>query len=282
MASRFWVGGSGNFSDTAHWAATSGGAGGQTVPGTGDTVTVDNHASGLNGGTLTINQNVSVVSFTWGAAVGTIDNSGNFNVTTSQAAGDSFSGSGSGARTWIGGTGTYTISGAGGRFTISTSTNLTNPTTAFSSANIVLSGNATTTPNCFFGGGLTYGNVTFNGTSGGGVQITGANTISSLTVSNPNTVDFPQSATQTISSIVANTGTISSPILFRSASATQSATISDSTGTNTMDGVSFNGMTFTGGATFVGNNGIDYGRNSGITINAPSVSGGGGLQGNGR
>lgn len=29
---RYWVGGSGNINDTAHWAATSGGAGGETLP----------------------------------------------------------------------------------------------------------------------------------------------------------------------------------------------------------------------------------------------------------
>lgn len=273
MAARFWVGGSGDFSDTAHWSATSGGAGGQSVPGTGDTVTVDGHASGLNTGTLTIDQNVTVISFTWGAAIGTIDNSGNFNFTVSQAAGNGFSGSGTGARTWTGGSGTYTISGVAGVWTMTTVTNLTNPTTAFASANLVFSGAATTAPNGFLGGGLTYGNVTFNGTAGGGATVTGANTIAALTVLNPNVVEFVQNTTQTVTSIVANTGTISSPILFRSASMSQVATISDTTGTNTMDGVSFQGMAFTGGATFVGNNGVNFGRNTGITINAPSGGG---------
>jgi hypothetical protein len=96
MASRFWVGSSGVYSDTAHWASSSGGAGGQSVPGTGDTAIIDGHASGLNGGPLTIDQNVTVISFTWGAAIGTIDNSGNFNVTVSQANSNAFNGSGTG------------------------------------------------------------------------------------------------------------------------------------------------------------------------------------------
>ena len=41
VASRFWVGGTGTWdaSDTTHWAATSGGAGGQSVPGSSDSVT---------------------------------------------------------------------------------------------------------------------------------------------------------------------------------------------------------------------------------------------------
>lgn len=43
MASRFWVGGTGTWdtTTTTHWSATSGGAGGATVPGTSDTVTFD-------------------------------------------------------------------------------------------------------------------------------------------------------------------------------------------------------------------------------------------------
>jgi hypothetical protein len=41
MANRFWVGGSGNWSDTAHWSASSGGAGGVSVPGGADDVFFD-------------------------------------------------------------------------------------------------------------------------------------------------------------------------------------------------------------------------------------------------
>jgi hypothetical protein len=276
-AARFWVGSTGAFSDTAHWSATSGGAGGQSVPGTGDTATIDNHASGLNGGTLTIDQNVSVITLTWSTAVGTIDNSGNFNVTVSQAAGNAFNGSGTTARTWTGGSGTYTLSGAAATWTMSTTTNLTNPTTAFSSANIVFSGNATTGTNNFIGGGLTYGNVTFNGSAGGGgAAITGANTYAALTIIAPNALEIPQGVTQTVTSLVANTGTLSSPIFLEAANPSSQATISDASGTNTLDGVSFRSIAFAGGATWVGNNGLDFGRNSGITITPPSAGGGGG------
>jgi hypothetical protein len=58
MANRFWVGGTGTWdaADTTHWAATSGGAGGQSVPGAGDAVTFDG-ASG--GGTVTVNADIS-------------------------------------------------------------------------------------------------------------------------------------------------------------------------------------------------------------------------------
>jgi len=41
MASRYWVGNLGNWNDTAHWSATSGGAGGASVPGKDDDVFID-------------------------------------------------------------------------------------------------------------------------------------------------------------------------------------------------------------------------------------------------
>lgn len=75
MAARFWVGGTGtwNASNTTNWAATSGGAGGETVPGTGDTVTFD-AASGTSF-TVTIESGYdpSVTSVTGGTATVTLD-----------------------------------------------------------------------------------------------------------------------------------------------------------------------------------------------------------------
>lgn len=41
MAARFWVGGTGNWTDTAHWSTTSGGGGGSAAPVAGDAVTFD-------------------------------------------------------------------------------------------------------------------------------------------------------------------------------------------------------------------------------------------------
>src|SRR5689334_24115345 len=100
MASRFWVGGTGTWdsSDTTHWAATSGGAGGQSVPGSGDTVTFDGSSGG---GTVTLNfgGTITVQSITMGAFTGTWDNSVNNNDITVTASGSCFSGSGSGTRT---------------------------------------------------------------------------------------------------------------------------------------------------------------------------------------
>lgn len=61
MAARFWVGGTGVWSNTARWSATSGGAGGASVPGTGDTATF-NASSG--GGTATVDSNVDIQTLT--------------------------------------------------------------------------------------------------------------------------------------------------------------------------------------------------------------------------
>lgn len=72
MAARFWVGGTGNWdaADTTHWSDTSGGAGGQTVPGASDTVTLDGSSGG---GTVTVTADQTVTSITSGAYTGTID-----------------------------------------------------------------------------------------------------------------------------------------------------------------------------------------------------------------
>lgn len=50
---RFWVGGTGNWSDTAHWSASSGGAGGASAPSVTDDATFDGN-SGAAGYTVTL------------------------------------------------------------------------------------------------------------------------------------------------------------------------------------------------------------------------------------
>lgn len=119
MAARFWVGGTGTWdaSDTTHWASSSGGAGGQSVPGSGDTVTLD---ASSGGGTVTLGTNISVTSITMGAFTGTF-NSSTFTVTL-----QTFSCSGTGTRTLNMGSGQWTITGnAATVWDITTFTNLT-------------------------------------------------------------------------------------------------------------------------------------------------------------
>jgi len=121
MANRFWVGGAGTWdaSDTTHWAATSNGAGGQSVPGVADTVTFD---ASSGGGTVTVNTNLSVVSITMGAFTGTLDFATNNNSPTMST----FNCSGTGTRTLNMGSGTWTITGSNATiWTTSTATNLT-------------------------------------------------------------------------------------------------------------------------------------------------------------
>ncbi len=106
MASRFWVGGTGTWdaSDTTHWASSTGGAGGQSVPGSSDTVTFD---ASSGGGTVTVGAayNPSVTSITCGAHTGTLDFSANNNNVTLAT----FNPSGTGTRTLNMGSGTWTL-----------------------------------------------------------------------------------------------------------------------------------------------------------------------------
>jgi len=69
MATRYWVGGTGNWTNTARWSATSGGTGGASVPGTGDTVTF-NSSSG--GGTATLDASFTVQTLTMTGYTGTL------------------------------------------------------------------------------------------------------------------------------------------------------------------------------------------------------------------
>lgn len=119
MASRFWVGGTGTWdaSDTAHWASSSGGAGGQSVPVDGDTTTFDGSSGG---GTVTVGYDPTVTSITCGAFTGTLD----FSTYSPTMA--TFSSTGTGTRTLtMTNMGTMTLTGTGTVWTQSTATNLT-------------------------------------------------------------------------------------------------------------------------------------------------------------
>jgi hypothetical protein len=66
MAARFWVGGTGawNSSNTANWSVSSGGPGGASVPGSGDTVTIDAN-SGTGTCTMAALYNPTISSITF-------------------------------------------------------------------------------------------------------------------------------------------------------------------------------------------------------------------------
>ena len=275
MASRFWVGGTGTWdgSTTTNWAATSGGAGGQSVPGASDTVTFD---ASSGGGTVTVAASIggteTIQSLTAGAFTGTLDFSvNNPSITLSTSTGLSLSGTG--ARKFLLGSGTFTLSG----YSIINVTNL-DPTSVFT-ANFAFTGNTATT-RFFFGGARTYGALTVGAnTSLGILSITGANTFSSITVASGNTIAFPANATTTISGASTFTGTAAAPVgvIVSDLGSGNPATLSFSAGASTVVYGTVCGITTTGSGTFVATNSFNNGRNtfdSGDSVSAPSVGGG--------
>ncbi len=192
MAARFWVGGTGNWdaATTTHWAASSGGAGGQSVPGASDDVTFDN-LSGAE--TVTITATQSVLSMTGGTHTGTL----NFNAQTVTTG--TFNWSGTGTRTLTFSSASLNVTG--NSFNVNSSTNLTitantatitlsgttvtmNASTInYNGASFVFSGSGTATLN----GTPTFANLTRTGTTGkvdllslsGTVTVTSAFTVNS-------------------------------------------------------------------------------------------------------
>lgn len=272
MASRFWVGGTGTWdgSSTAHWASSSGGASGASVPGSSDTVTFDGSSGG---GTVTVNTDVNVQSITCGAFTGTLDFSANNNNVTLSAANPAFNGAGTGTRTINLGNGTwnFTATANGSPWSMATTTNLTfnaNSSTLRFSGVLATATSART----FAGGGLTYNAVQIDAQANGGVFIfNAANTFASVTVAGPNVIELP-AQTQTIATLALN-GTSSAPILVRSGSDGAGRTISVASNPPTMTWCAFRDFIGAGGASFVASNSFDLGHNSGITINAPSGGG---------
>lgn len=276
MASRFWVGGTGTWdsSTTTNWAASSGGAGGQSVPGSGDTVTFDGSSGG---GTVTLNfgGTITVQSITMGAFTGTWDNSVNNNNITVTNSGNAFSGSGSGTRTIKLGTATYTLSSTSAP--VWNFTTVTGLTLLASSATIAFTGGAATkTINP--GNGTTYGTVTFSASSGAGRAALGvgaASTFGTLTVTAPNHLSLASSSVVTVSTALNLVGSSSNQI----------GVACDTVGTQGSMGIpssqtaswcAFRDVAFTGN-TLTASNSFNLGNNSGVTITAPSGGGGSGV-----
>jgi fibronectin-binding autotransporter adhesin len=214
MAARFWVGGTGTWdsTNTANWSATSGGAGGASVPGAADDVTINTASI-----TVTTNYNVSVISVTINASAATLSLGGtltcsgaitltqgtfttnNFSVTATQ-----LSSNNSNTRTINLGSSTVTLSANSNPVVFTTPTGLTfNAGTS----SIVCTGLG----NSFDGGtGQTFYNVSWTGTAAGTKGVVGANTFNNLTVTGPasaGVIEFTFSARQTINGTLSTTGT---------------------------------------------------------------------------
>ncbi len=258
--------------NTNNWVTTSGGTNyGQTVPGSGDAVTLDGSSGG---GVVTVNATITVQSIVFGAFTGTLDFSANNNNVTLSAAGG-FNGAGSGTRTLNLGNGTWTLSStaAGTAFNLSTVTNLTfNANSSTINYTGAVNGGAQT----FSGGGLSYNIVTFGAVGTGTRIIGGVNTIATLNITAPNYVQFPGGVTTTITNAFNWAGSSSSQIAIETQSLNTLATISVATGSPTMSWAAIREIAFTGGATFTATNSFNLGHNTGITITPPSSAGGGG------
>jgi len=265
-ASRFWVLGTGTWdaSDTTHWAASSGaGSGGQSVPGSADTVTFDGSSGG---GTVTPNTTITVQSITCGAHTGTLAfNTNNNNVTLSSSTG--FNSNNSGTRTLNLGNGTWTLTINSGATPWSiNASNLT-----FNANSSVIKFSATTaSKRTFDGANLTYATLSIDAnTSGGFITVTSNSTFATLTISAPNCFGH---AGITVTNALTVTGSSSAICTIISNTPGQTATLTCTNGA-TLTWCAIRDVTFTG--TCTATNSFDCGHNSGITITAPSTGGGG-------
>jgi len=242
MANRYWVGGSGTWDDssTTHWSTTSGGSAGASAP-TGSDVCIFNSSSG--GGTITVSAYDGGNSFTINAS--------------------GFTGAFSGA------------------LAINPAASTIGSTATFSSLALTLSclgsGGTLTTS------GKTFGSITVRGDSAfGGAYITlvGAlNTVGNLRFLSSDYVAELRldTVTNSIAGIECNppydpfsTGLKSS--IISKTTGTQ-ATLSCSTGTNTLSYLAAKDINFTGGAIWlVGTAFIDNGNNTGLTTGTSAFS----------
>jgi len=218
MAARFWVGGTGTWdsTNTANWSATSGGAGGASVPGAADDVTINTASI-----TVTTNYNVSVISVTINASAATLSLGGtltcsgaitltqgtfttnNFNVTATQLISNN-----SNTRTITLGSSTLTFSTAATAVNLQTNTNLT--FNAGTSTIIVSGANANLTGGSASAAGVTFYNVSFTSTTAGTLAINGINTFNNLSVAAPasaGVMQFIFDSRQTINGTLSTTGT---------------------------------------------------------------------------
>mgnify|MGYP000104858425 CR=1 FL=1 len=274
MASRFWVGGTGTWDavTTTNWSATSGGAGGASVPGSADTVTFDG-ASG--GGTVTVNFGglITIQQLDCSAFTGTLDFATNNNSITLTLSGTAFFCTGAATKTLNMGSGTWTLSGTNAAWNMNTAANLTlvpgTSTIAFTG-----SGNRS-----FIGGGKTINALTVAAASstGGFTFSSSSVTIGSLTITGQNVVVINQGFTVNITTLTVSGTSASAPVCFSSSNPGSAGAVVTLAVTNNFTGswLSLLSVTFTTG-THTANNSFGF-ITSGITVNAPS--GGGGVVG---
>jgi hypothetical protein len=280
VASRFWVGGTGTWdnSTTTHWAASTGGAGGQSVPASADDVTFDANSGG---GTVTvaatINGTNTIHSFTCGAFTGTLDFSANNpSITITRF----FSCSGTGTRTINMGSGTFTINNDGQENGIDFGT-ITGLTYNCGTSTLVLgwSGSGAPQPPGINANlnNLTHYNLVFNGHP----QTLGIGSASGVschdfTVNGPVTVLLPFNLGITINGTLTCNGTSTAPVWFagNASGGTSTLTLTNNAGVATW--TAFQAITFATHS-MVATNSWDLGGNTLLTVSSnPTSTGGGG------
>lgn len=271
MAARFWVGGTATWdaSNTTPWAATTGGAGGQSVPGTGDTVTFDGSSGG---GTVTVNAVHSISSLTTSSFTGTIDfsaNNNNINIGTVTAAATAWTDNGAGTHTINMGNSTWSIDSTGTLVNFAAGAGLTLNANS-STISTVARANVS---RAFAGNGKTFNVVTLNGAASSVYAMSTINVvIGTLTLTNQAILTLANNITVTTLSI---TSSASLPVGIRSATIGAAKTIT-LTNSLTPSYISLQDITFSGG-TNTASNSFDFGNNTGITITGPTGGGTAGM-----
>ena len=216
------------------------------------------------GGSVTLQDNFD------SSATSTLTNgtfsANNFNVTV-----PAISITGASTRTLTMGSGIWTATSTGSVWNATATTGLTlNANTS----TIVIS-NTTATAKNFIGGGLTYNNATF---SGDNVIVGGSNTFNTIAVNTAgltNGLKLTSGTTQTISGLTTNgsSGNLAKLVASTTGSA---ATLSKSSGTVSVDYMSIQDITATGGASWhAGTNSTNVSGNTGwsfISTTVPTVS----------
>jgi hypothetical protein len=279
MATRFWVGGTGTWdgSTTTNWSLTSGGAGGQSVPGAADTVTFDG-SSGA--GTVTVNTTVSVQSISMGTYTGTLDFSvNNNNVTLSGSSPLQTNGSSTRTLNMGNGTWTFNTTSAATPFDFTTMTNFTlnqnGATFLIQPTSAPLGAQA-----AGLNAALTINNLTINmpslsaSTRRVPFQFFNAGTITNLVVTNAYWLEFSGGSTITLTNgLTINGGSSSQQIILKSQSTNSAATLSVG-GAVTCNWCAISDITKAGAGSITATNSFDLGGNSGVTISGPAAGGG--------
>jgi hypothetical protein len=281
MADRYWVGGAGTWSssNTTNWSATSGGAGGASVPTSADTPIFDSNSGtgvvtftngGVTVGATTINN--SGIELSLGAAFTTSGaltlTAGTFTTNDYNVTAGSLSSSNSNTRTINLGSSTVTLSGFLTAVDFTTSTNLT-----FNAGTSQINLNNSNTR--LFGGSQVFYNVSSTASTPIN-QITGANTFNNFSVAGRTSAGVAPlsiSADQTINgTLTLSAGTNATMRTFVQSNIIGTTRTLTCNAVASLQDIDFRDITIAGAAAPVSGTRLgDCKGNSGITFDAPKT-----------